>query len=602
MRAVIYARYSSDLQSDASIEDQLEVCRRYVERNGWQLVETFADRAISGASSARPGFQAMLAAAERNRFEVIVCEAIDRLGRRLSDVAGLHDRLEFRRVQLHAVNLGLVTALHVGMLGTMAQLFLSDLKDKTRRGLMGRVLQGRSAGGRAYGYRVVEGDPAGHGGRRIDQNEAAIVRRIFTMFASGISPRAIARRLNEEAVPGPDGRPWQDTTIRGQAERGTGILNNELYIGQLVWNRCSYIKDPRSGRRLARPNPPDKWERKEVPELRVLDDDLWQAVKQAQAQVSFTIARDGSGAALNRAHRRKFLLSGLLVCGECGGNYAMLSKTGYGCSNCRSKGICSNSRTIDRAIIEQRVLQGLKERLLAPALFEEFARSYVAETERLAGEAVARRAVIEQRLAEVERKIAGMVRAIEDGLYDRSLKERMTALQAQRAKLEAERTAAPPPGKVTLHPGLPALYRRKVEELERLLTDPELADQAMEAIRGMITKIVLTPENSGGLSAVLHGDLATILAISEQAAGTQKARRVMGGPVQISVVAGSRTNRESEWEGPTGSDVVAMVAGNRTNHHSSDEDSDILAMVAGGRSQRRLLHVAWDIMAHAASP
>ena len=75
------------------------------------------------------------------------------------------------------------------------------------------------------------------------------MRRIFKLFADGVSPRAIAGRLNNEGAVGPDGRPWQDTTIRGQAERGTGILNNELYVGQLAWNRCSYIKDPRTGRR-----------------------------------------------------------------------------------------------------------------------------------------------------------------------------------------------------------------------------------------------------------------------------------------------------------------------------------------------------------------
>ena len=81
------------------------------------------------------------------------------------------------------------------------------------------------------------------------------VRRIFQLFANGVSPRGIAHRLNDEAVPGPDCRPWLDTTIRGQKEPGTGILNNELYAGELVWNRCSYVKDPSTGRRLARPKP-----------------------------------------------------------------------------------------------------------------------------------------------------------------------------------------------------------------------------------------------------------------------------------------------------------------------------------------------------------
>ena len=153
-------------------------------------MRTYADRAISGASAARPGFQAMLADAERGLFDIIVVEAIDRLGRKLADVAALYDRLEFRRIQLHAVNLGVVTTMHVGLLGTMAQLYLSDLKDKTRRGQLGRVLQGRVAGGRAYGYRTVEGET---GLRRIDETEAEVVRRIFKLFADGHRARGRSR-------------------------------------------------------------------------------------------------------------------------------------------------------------------------------------------------------------------------------------------------------------------------------------------------------------------------------------------------------------------------------------------------------------------------
>ena len=411
MRAVIYARYSSDVQRAASIADQVEICRRYAERQGWQLARVYEDRALSRASAARPGFQALLADAERGLFHVVVVEALDRVGRRLADIAALHDRLEFRRIELHAVNMGAVGAMHVGLLGTMAQLYLSDLKDKTRRGQLGRVLQGRAAGGRAYGYQTVEGDT---GRRRIDELEARVVERIFKLFADGVSPRAIARHLNAEGVPGPDGRPWQDTTIRGQAERGTGILNNELYAGQLVWNRCSYVKDPRSGRRLARPNPAEVWERQPVPELRLVDDALWQAVKRRQQVLAFAVGRNDAGQALNRAHRRRFLLSGLLLCGRCGGGYTIMGKDRYGCAAHRSKGTCGNDRTIGRQAIEGRVLDGLKHLLLAPDLFEEFARSYQEECSRLARDAVAGRAALEGRLVPVERKIGSIIRAVED--------------------------------------------------------------------------------------------------------------------------------------------------------------------------------------------
>ena len=246
MRVVIYARYSSDNQRESSIEDQLEICRRYIDRQGWTLVHTYEDRALSGASDQRPAYQQMLADAEANRFDIVVAEALDRLGRRLSEVARLHDRLEFRSILLHAVNIGQVTTMHVGLLGTMAQLYLSDLKDKTRRGQLGRVLAGKIPGGKAYGYQLVEGQ---RGERRLNDAEAVVVRRIFREFVAGKSPRAIAKTLNAEDVPGPDGRPWRDTTIRGQVDRGTGILNNSLYVGRLEWNRCSYIKDPTTGKR-----------------------------------------------------------------------------------------------------------------------------------------------------------------------------------------------------------------------------------------------------------------------------------------------------------------------------------------------------------------
>jgi hypothetical protein len=105
---------------------------------------------------------------------------------------------------------------------------------------------------------VVEPDPRDrrgeHGERCNNEAEAATVRRIFLAFADGHSPRAVAKELNEEGIPGPGGRPWGDTTIRGQVDRGTGLLNNTLYIGRMEWNRCSYVKNPQTGKKVARVN------------------------------------------------------------------------------------------------------------------------------------------------------------------------------------------------------------------------------------------------------------------------------------------------------------------------------------------------------------
>ena len=145
----------------------------------------------------------------------------------------------------------------------MNALFLKDLAHKTRRGLEGRVRQGKSGGGLCFGYDVVRKlDASGealHGERRINDGQAAIVRRIFEEFAKGRSPRAIAQFLNKEGIAGPGGRSWGPSTIYGNWRRGTGLLNNELYIGRLVWNRQQFIKDPVTGRRQARLNSEAKW-------------------------------------------------------------------------------------------------------------------------------------------------------------------------------------------------------------------------------------------------------------------------------------------------------------------------------------------------------
>jgi site-specific DNA recombinase len=511
MRAAIYARYSSDNQREASIEDQLEVCRRYAEVKSWPVVKAYIDYAQSGASRFRSGFQQLQVDASARKFDIVLGEALDRFSRKLADVADLHDRLTFLGIRLHTVSTGEVTAMHVGLLGTMAQIYLEDLAEKTRRGQLGRALKGRVPGGKAYGYDVLPAGADGAGERRINPSEAATVRCIFELFAAGVSPREIAKRLNAEGVPGPDGREWRDTTMRGQPDRGTGILNNALYAGRLEWNRCSYVKHPRTGKRVARPNPRERWEMVSVPELRVVSDELWDAVKARQAEVRIAMTCQGDGNALNGAHRRKYLLSGLLRCGVCGGGYTIINAHEYGCGRHRSKGTCSNGHRVRRKTLERRVLNGLKHRLLAPEMVKEFARAYQEETNRLAVEITQRRAGDEGRLEAVRHKIACMLRAIEDGLYQPSMKARMAEHEAEKAALEERLAVAPEPPKGRLHPNMAGLYRHRVAALEEALVDPAVSAKVMELVRRQIDRITLTPGADGGLEVLLHGDLPRIL-------------------------------------------------------------------------------------------
>ena len=211
--------------------------------------------------------------------------------------------------------------------------------------MRGRVEQGRSGGGLCYGYTIARTENDERGGRKIVEAEAAMVRRIFADFAAGKSPRRIAAELNREGIPGPGGRAWGDTTIRGHALRGTGVLRNELYIGRLVWNRLRYTKDPATGRRVSRINPRENWVCRDVPELRIVEDNLWNCV-----QTRLGAIRNSDSVAKARAtkfwtrRRPQHLLTGKAVCGICGGPAAPIGKDYIACSAARRQGCVRQGR------------------------------------------------------------------------------------------------------------------------------------------------------------------------------------------------------------------------------------------------------------------
>ena len=185
--------FSSEQQRDASIDDQILVCTELVTRQGWRVVQVYQDRAISGATMLRPGYQALLQDARTAEFDVIVAEALDHLSRDQEDIAALYKRVSHAGVAIHTQAEGAINELHIDLKGTMNALFLKDLAAKTRRGLQGRVDAGRSGGGVTYGYDVVsrldsDGQPV-RGERRINPEQADVVRSIFRDYAAGLSPK-----------------------------------------------------------------------------------------------------------------------------------------------------------------------------------------------------------------------------------------------------------------------------------------------------------------------------------------------------------------------------------------------------------------------------
>ncbi|WP_082016230.1 recombinase family protein [Aureimonas altamirensis] len=513
MKVALYARYSSDNQRDASIEDQFRICRARAEREGWQIVDSYMDRAVSGASLIRPGIQELIADGLKRRFDVILTESLDRLSRDQEDIAGLYKRMRFAGVAIITLSEGEISELHIGLKGTMGALYLKDLADKTRRGLRGRVEDGKSGGGLCFGYDVVKQFDANgeaiRGERKINEAEAAVVRRIFADYLAGKSSRTIAMALNREGVPGPQGSEWGPTTIHGNPKRGVGILNNELYVGKLVWNRLRYLKDPDTGKRVSRLNPESEWVVQDVPELRIVDQEVWEATKERQKALAYEPSTEPGENALNAKRRPKHLFTALVKCGCCGSGYTMISKDLLGCFGARNKGICENRLNIRRDALEKSVLHGLHTHLMEPGLFKEFCAEFTREVNRRRIERSSGMEAARRQLEKTEKQIRGIIEAIKEGMFQPSMKSEMDALEARKAELTEmlARTDEPPP---LLHPNMAEIYHQRISALYGDLRNEETTAQAAQTFRSLVERIDLVP-NGDELQIVLRGDLAAIL-------------------------------------------------------------------------------------------
>ena len=521
-RVAIYARFSSQMQRDASIDDQVRLCRERADKEGWQVVDTFADRAISGSSMIRSGLQDLLVGATAGRFDFVVTEALDRLTRDQADVAAIFKRLTFAGVRIVTLSEGEVNELHVGLKGTMNQLFLKDLAAKTRRGLRGRVEAGHSGGGNSYGYSVIRRLGADGelvtGERAVIDTEAEVIRRVFQEFAEGHSPKAIAHRLNADRIPGPRGNLWRDTAIRGHKTRGTGLLNNELYIGRLVWNRLRYVKDPDTGRRISRLNPEEEWTLTAVPDLRILDDELWQAAKDRQGMIEADPRVKAIRATRFWEKRRQVhLLTGLLRCGSCGGGFAAVGKDYLACSAARKLRTCSQSKSFKRAVLEEAVLDLLRDRLMQPEAVAAFIKAYAIEANTQLGGAAADRGRLHSEHATLVRKLDGLYDAIADGLRTPGLQGKLEELEARLAQVDQD-LEAPEPSQVRFHPNLSELYRRKVVDLAATLSDPEIRTQALETIRSLIETVTVSIAEEQ-VYLELEGAITKMIGVAQNAKG-----------------------------------------------------------------------------------
>lgn len=448
MKAHLYARYSTERQSESSIADQLRVCRQYAVTQGWTVIGEHTDEGISGAALGnRPGVRAALDAAQAG--DVLLVMDLSRLSRS-QDVAPLLTRLTHRGIRIIGVQDGYdstsrTARMQAGLSGIMSEEFRAMIADRTRSALSSLANAGESTGGRAYGYRGTEAD---------------VVSEAFSRFAAGESLKMIASDFNRRGIPSP-GADWKRST---RAKHGHWLVSalhelikNERYAGKLVYNRSQWVKDPDSGKRRRIERPESEWIVKAIPAL--VDPEVW-----AAAQLRF---RPGTG----RGGVPSYLLSGLLECSACGSKFVVMggSQRRYVCSAHHQGGphACANGMSVPKSTVEQYVLQPVVDDLLSPA-----AVSAAMQEMRQAARAVR---------TGPDPQVAHLERLVREGV--------LTPEVAAPALAEAKRRAQPSP--VTTLPS-ERLWRDAVAALRDILKGDDVI-AAREALRELLGPIRLTP-------------------------------------------------------------------------------------------------------------
>ena len=529
IRCAIYARFSSDLQRPTSIEDQVRRCREFAAHQGWSIIEEFVrfDEAKSAATLAGRDALASLMKSAKGRpapFDCLLVDDTSRLARYLPDVLSMNDKLRYWGIFIYAVAQRLdcrektsrpLLTLH----GMMDEQFLVSLAEKVHRGQEGRALKGMQPGGKCFGYRNVPiEDPTRSGkyGRAavsgvkldLDEEQAEVVRRVFDMYSIGHSLTTIAKKLNEEGVVAPQPprtrliRAWCPSSIRE-------MLRNERYRGVFVWNRTRKERNPETGRKISRPRPESDWMRVEVPEWRIVSEELWEGV---QRRISFVSKRFGSymtvGGQTRTERSRRYLFSGFLACGVCGSNMVIVSGNGrrgyvkYGCPSHRYRGVCANSVMIRQDRLEDQLLAGLTERVLRPEMLEYTFQRFWEELQRRLRqiqEESARAAsgvnLLQERRRELKTKADNLAEAIAAMGHSPTLLSQLATVETQIARIDQDLAEINTPRdlEVTMA-DLRKFVAEKALDLQGVLRADVTA--ARQALAKHIEKLVLTPKET----------------------------------------------------------------------------------------------------------
>ncbi len=551
-----YCRYSTDKQRSDSIGDQTRECRTEITRRGWRDERVFSDAEVSRTvTRGRPGYQDLLRAAAAGEIDVIVVTELSRLGD-MEEIAHLRKRLAVWGVGLVAIHDGLdtITAPEAASTIALVKGFVSEteltaIAHRTRRGIEGKVREGCSPGGAPFGYRSRPiyadrpGEPPESGPTvgyepYVWEPEAEVVRRIFHFYRDGKSARTIAGILNAEGVPPPGARwanrttqaarTWSASAIWGSRKRGLGILNNERYIGRLLWNRSRWLRDPDRETRVRRERGQQEWVVTQREDLRIIPDELWDEVKRCQQERS-------SANSYSASHRRqRRLLSGLLRCGACGSRFVLHGANCYACAGRLNRGdaVCTSRVTVSAIWAEQAILELLQTALFSEKTVQEMIRR--ARSRLKASRREPRRAEkLHEQLAQAEEEARRLVKAVAAGALVDDLTEAMREVEARRTRLQEELEAETTDSAEALDV-IPGLVQRAMTDL-RVMLEGGQTQAVRRAVSRMITNIEVKGAEIPGRKRpeprlYLHGNLPGLLTL---AAG--KSTKLVAGACYVAI-------------------------------------------------------------------
>ena len=405
MTAVIYARYSSDSQREASIEGQLRDCKDYAEKNGITVVGTYIDRAYSAKTDDRPDFQRMIKDSAKKIFDVVLVWKLDRFARNRFDAVNYKYQLEKNGVHLvsamEPISQGPEGIMVESMLIGMAEYYSAELALKVARGERENALQCKYNGGVVpLGFTIGKEDRLYH----IDPETAPIVQEIFSRYANGEPAEKIAASLNERGLRTRTGKPFVKNSF-------FQIFRNRRYIGEY---RYKDIVTPGG-----------------IPAI--VDQDLFDRVQQRFEQNRIAHGRPAK-------EDVSYLLTTKLFCGKCGtlmGGESGTSHMGntyyyYKCGNAKRHGKAHcDLKAIRKEPLERFVVDTAIKVIFSDEIIERLI-DLVIEAQQKEN---TRLPVLKDQLRDTEKRLANLLEAIEQGILTPTTKQRLDELEARKEAL-----------------------------------------------------------------------------------------------------------------------------------------------------------------------